>query len=121
AQERVQFGRPIAKFQGIQWMLADMETRIQAARHFIYDAAVKKDSGRMHKKESAMAKLYASETAMWVTTQSIQIHGGLGYSKEAPVERMFRDAKLTEIGEGTSEVQRILIARDVLKEYQITG
>jgi alkylation response protein AidB-like acyl-CoA dehydrogenase len=118
AQQRVQFGQPIAKFQGIQWMLADMQTRIHASRLMVYNAARLKDEGRRTKKESAMAKLYASETAMWVTTKAVQIFGGMGFSTEAPVERFMRDAKLTEIGEGTSEIQRTLIARELLKEFE---
>jgi len=118
AQERVQFGRPISKFQGVQWILADMQTRIHGSRLMVYHAARLKDAGERHKKEAAMAKLFASETGMWVTTKAIQIFGGMGYSTEAPVERYFRDAKLMEIGEGTSEIQRNLIAREVLKELE---
>jgi alkylation response protein AidB-like acyl-CoA dehydrogenase len=118
AQERVQFGQPIAKFQGVQWILADMQTKIHAARLMVYHAAQMKDAGKRHKKESAMAKLFASEAAMWVTTKAVQIFGGIGYSTEAPVERYFRDAKLMEIGEGTSEIQRNIIAREVLKEFE---
>lgn len=110
AKEREQFGRPIGKFQAIQWMLADMATRIDAARFLVYRAAQTKDLGKRYSKEAAMAKLYASETAMWVTTKAIQIHGGYGYTKDYPVERFFRDAKITEIYEGTSEVQRMVIA-----------
>lgn len=110
AKEREQFGRPIGKFQAIQWMCADMETRIQAARHLVYGAAYAKDHQKRYSKEAAMAKLYASETAMWVTTKAIQVHGGYGYTKDYPVERYFRDAKITEIYEGTSEVQRMVIS-----------
>jgi alkylation response protein AidB-like acyl-CoA dehydrogenase len=94
-----------------------MGTRIEAARHLVYEAARMKDEGVRFKKESAMAKLYASEVAMWVTTKAIQVHGGIGYMRELPVERYFRDAKLLEIGEGTSEIQRTVIAREILKGY----
>lgn len=114
AKERQQFGRPIADFQGIQWKLADMAMRTEAARMLVYHAAWLKDQGQPFKAEAAMGKLYASEAAMWVTTQGIQVHGGYGYIKDYPVERMFRDAKLCEIGEGTSEIQRLVIAREVL-------
>jgi len=114
AKERQQFGRPIADFQGIQWKLADMAVKIEAARMLVYRAAWLKDQGRPYKKESAMGKLFASEAAMWVTTQAIQVHGGYGYIKDYPVERMFRDAKLCEVGEGTSEIQRLVIARELL-------
>lgn len=115
SKQREQFGKPISANQGIQWMLADMATRIEAARLLIYQSAYLKDAGLPYSKESAMAKLYASETAMWVTTKAVQIHGGYGYSREYPVERMMRDAKITEIYEGTSEVQRIVIAANILK------
>jgi len=118
AKERVQFGKPIASFQAIQWMLADMKTRIEAARLLTYQAALAKDeaktTGGRFSLEAAMAKLYASETAMWVATKAVQIFGGNGYSKEYPVERYFRDAKITEIYEGTSEIQRMVIARNIL-------
>ncbi len=118
AKEREQFGQPIASFQGIQWMLADMKTRIEAARLLTYQAALAKDeaadTGGRYTLPAAMAKLYASETAMWVTTKAVQILGGNGYSKEYPVERYFRDAKITEIYEGTSEIQRVVIARGIL-------
>ena len=111
---REQFGKPISQFQAIQWMLADMATRIEAARLLTYRAAVAKDeakaSGKRFSKEAAMAKLFASETAVWVTNRAVQIHGGYGYMKDYPVERYFRDAKITEIYEGTSEVQRMVIA-----------
>jgi butyryl-CoA dehydrogenase len=115
SKERVQFGRPVAKFQAIQWILADMATEIEAARLLVYHAAELKDAGRPFTKEAAMAKLYASRVAMKATTDAIQVLGGYGYMKDYPVERMFRDAKLTEIGEGTSEIQRIVIARALLK------
>jgi alkylation response protein AidB-like acyl-CoA dehydrogenase len=115
ARERTAFGQPIGKFQMIQQKLADMKTRIEAGRLLIYDAALAKErskkSGERYTLEASMAKLFASETAMWVTTQAVQIHGGMGYSKELPIERYFRDAKITEIYEGTSEIQRMVIAR----------
>ena len=118
AKEREQFGQVIANFQGIQWMLADMATRIEAARLLTYQAALakyeQKAEGGRYTLQAAMAKLNASETAMWVTTKAVQILGGNGYSKEYPAERHFRDAKITEIYEGTSEIQRLVIARDIL-------
>jgi alkylation response protein AidB-like acyl-CoA dehydrogenase len=118
AKEREAFGQPIGQFQGIQWMLADMKTRIEAARLLIYSAALAKErskhDGSRYTLEASMAKLFASETAMWVTEKAVQIHGGMGYSKELPLERYFRDAKITEIYEGTSEIQRLVIARNVL-------
>ncbi|MGO1371382.1 MAG: acyl-CoA dehydrogenase [Senegalia sp. (in: firmicutes)] len=113
-KEREQFGRAIAKFQGLQWMIADMETKINAARLLVYSAADKKKQGLPYAKEAAMAKLYASEVAMEVTTKAVQLHGGYGYTKDYAVERMMRDAKITEIYEGTSEVQRMVIAGNVL-------
>jgi len=116
ANERVQFGKPIAKLQAIQWMLADMATEVEAARCLVLRAANLKDQGERFEKESAMAKLFASETAMRATTKAIQVHGGYGYITEYPVERFFRDAKITEIYEGTSEIQRLTIARHVLGE-----
>ena len=115
SKQRTQFGKPICEFQAIQWMLADMETEIQGARHLVHQAARAKDSGGRYSKEAAMAKLFASEVAMRTTTKAIQIHGGYGYMKEYPVERLFRDAKITEIYEGTSEVQRMVIAASLLK------
>jgi len=118
AKEREQFGQPIARFQAIQWMLVDMKTRLEAARLLTYQAALAKDeakkTGERYTLPAAMAKLYASETAMWVATKAVQIFGGNGYSKEYPVERHFRDAKITEIYEGTSEIQRLVIARGIL-------
>jgi len=116
ARERQQFGQPIASFQAIQWMLADMATQIDAARLLTHRAAYLKDQGLPYMKESAMAKLHAAETAMSVTTKAVQIHGGYGYTKDYPVERYFRDAKITEIYEGTSEMQRMTIARQLLRE-----
>jgi len=115
AKEREQFGQPIANFQAIQWKLADMATQIEAARHLIYHSSWLKDKGERFIKESAMAKLYASEVGRFVTYQAIQIFGGYGYLSEYPVERYLRDVKLCEIGEGTSEIQRIVIARELLR------
>jgi butyryl-CoA dehydrogenase len=114
AKERIQFSKPIAEHQAIQFMLADMAMRIDAARTLVRRAAWLKDRGMPFKKEAAMAKLYASEMSSFVTNKAIQIHGGYGYIADYPVERMLRDAKLTEIGEGTSEIQRLVIAREVL-------
>jgi len=116
AKERKQFGQPIAEFQAIQWMLADMATEIDAARLLAYRAAWLKDRNARHSKESAMAKLYASEAAMRAGVKGIQIHGGYGYIKEYPAERHFRDAKITEIYEGTSEIQRLIISSALLKD-----
>ncbi len=115
AKGRVQFAKPIAEHQAIQFMLADMAMRIEAARTLVHRAAWLKDQGRPFKREAAMAKLYASEMSSFVTNKAIQIHGGYGYIKDYPVERLMRDAKLTEIGEGTSEVQRLVIARELLR------
>ena len=119
AKEREQFGQPIAEFQAIQWMLADMKTRLEASRLLAYQAALAKQeakkTGGRYTLPAAMAKLHAAETAMWVTTKAVQILGGNGYSKEYPVERYFRDAKITEIYEGTSEIQRLVIARNILR------
>jgi alkylation response protein AidB-like acyl-CoA dehydrogenase len=115
AKERKQFDTPIASFQGVQFQLADMATQIEAARLVVYNAAYRASNGLSYSTESAMAKLLASETAMKVTTQAVQIHGGYGYTREFPVERMMRDAKITEIYEGTSEVQRIVIGSALVK------
>jgi butyryl-CoA dehydrogenase len=115
ANEREQFGKPIGSFQAISWMLADMATEIDAARLLTYRAAFVKDQGKRYSKEAAMAKLYASEAAMKAATKGIQIYGGYGYMKEFPMERYFRDAKITEIYEGTSEIQRLVIAGNVLR------
>ncbi|MGH7790921.1 MAG: acyl-CoA dehydrogenase [Thermodesulfobacteriota bacterium] len=117
SRERESFGKQISKFQAIQFMLADMATRIEAARLLVWQAARMKDRKMKFTKQSAMAKVFAAETAMWVTTKAIQIHGGYGYTTDYPVERHFRDAKITEIYEGTSEIQRIVIANEVLKEF----
>jgi alkylation response protein AidB-like acyl-CoA dehydrogenase len=113
AAERRQFGKPIKEFEAIQFKLANMATRVTAARALLYSAASAKDRGEPITQFSSMSKLFASETAMWVTTEAIQIFGGYGYMKEYPVERLFRDAKVTEIYEGTSEIQRIVIAREL--------
>ncbi len=114
AKERRQFGRPIGEFQGVAFMIADMATRIDAARLMTYRAAWLKDSGMSYTTEAAMAKLFASEVAREVTNDAIQVHGGYGYVTEYHVERYLRDAKLTEIGEGTSQIQRLVIARNIL-------
>ena len=114
ALERRQFGKPIAEFQAIQWKLADMATEIDAARLLVYRAAWLKQEGRAHTEEGAKAKLFASEVARRQTAEAIQILGGYGYTKEFPVERYYRDAKVTEIYEGTSEIQRLVIARSIL-------
>ena len=118
SQEREAFGKPIHKFQGVSFKLSDMATQIEAARHLVYYAAWKKDRGLPVIKEAAMAKLFSSETAMKVTTEAIQVLGGYGYIKEYDVERFFRDAKILEIGEGTSEIQRMIIARELINSVQ---
>jgi butyryl-CoA dehydrogenase len=115
AKERVQFGKPIAALQAIQWMIADMATEVDASRLLVYRAASFLDNGRPYSTEGAMAKLFASETATRVAGKAIQIHGGYGYTESYPVERNYRDAKITEIYEGTSEVQRMVIARSALR------
>ncbi|MGV8829890.1 MAG: acyl-CoA dehydrogenase [Breznakibacter sp.] len=114
-KERKQFGKSIANFQNTQFQLADLETRIQAARLLVHSAASKKDANEPYSVDAAMAKLFASETAMEMTNKAVQFHGGYGYTREYPVERMMRDAKITEIYEGTSEVQRMVIAAKILK------
>lgn len=116
AQERETFGQPIASYQAIQWMLADAATEIQAARLMVYNAAYQKELGRSFTKEAAMAKLFATEMAERVCRNAIQIHGGYGYSSEYPVERIYRDARLMTIGEGTSEIQRLVISRHLLNQ-----
>lgn len=108
-KERQQFNKPLNAFQGVQFQLADMATQVEAARLLVYNAAYRASAGLSYSQESAMAKLFASETAMRVTTQAVQLHGGYGYTREFPVERMMRDAKITEIYEGTSEIQRVVI------------
>jgi alkylation response protein AidB-like acyl-CoA dehydrogenase len=115
SKERQQFEQPISSFQAIQWYLADMATRIEAARLLTYHAAVMKDRGEATTKESAMAKLYAGETSVWVADRALQIFGGYGFVKDFPVEKFYRDVKLCTIGEGTSEIQRLVIARQLLK------
>jgi alkylation response protein AidB-like acyl-CoA dehydrogenase len=115
SKERVQFGQPIAEFQAIQFKLADMATQIEAARLLTLQAALLKDANKRVTKESAMAKLYASEVAVRVSEESIQIHGGYGYTKDYPAEKYWRDSKLCTIGEGTSEIQRMVIAKQLLK------
>lgn len=114
--ERVQFGKPVREFQGVNFALADMATEIACARHLVYHATWLKERARPFTREAAMAKLYASELAMRVTTRAVQLMGGYGYTNEYPVERMMRDAKICEIGEGTSEVQRMVIARHLMRE-----
>jgi acyl-CoA dehydrogenase len=116
AKERQQFGQPIISFQAIQWMLADMATRIEAARLLTYEAAYLQDHGLPFIKEAAMAKLFASEASSFVTNKALQIHGGYGYTKDYPLERYLRDAKITEIYEGTSEMMRMTIARQLMRE-----
>ena len=116
AKERQAFGKPIAEQQAIQWMLADAATEIEAARTLLYKAAWLKEQGRPYHKEAAMAKLFATEMAERVCRDAIQVHGGYGYSSMVPVERIYRDARLMTIGEGTSEIQRLVIARQVLRE-----
>ncbi|MGI6175496.1 MAG: acyl-CoA dehydrogenase [Christensenellales bacterium] len=114
-KERVQFGKPIASFQGLQWMVADMYTQIEAARLLVYRAAMAKQNGEKITQCAAVAKLFASETAMDVTTKCVQLHGGYGYTRDYPLERMMRDAKITEIYEGTSQVQRMVISGSLLR------
>jgi len=116
--EREQFGKRIQDFQGVRFMLAEMQLKVHTARVLTYHAARLRMDGKPHKQEASMAKLYASEAAMDVTTKAVQLHGGYGYSREYPVERMMRDAKITEIGEGTSEIQKIVIARELLKSRE---
>lgn len=114
-KERVQFGKTLSKFQGLQWMMADMKCDIEAAKLLVYKAAMAKDSGKAFSLEAAMAKLVAARTAMDVTTKCVQIHGGYGYIREYPLERMMRDAKITEIYEGTSQVQQMVISGQIFK------
>jgi len=115
AKERVQFGKPIGKLQAIQWMLADMATRIEASRLLTIKAASLKDKGERYGKEAAMAKLYSSETAVFCANRAVQVHGGYGYMRDKAIERLYRDAKITEIYEGTSEAQKLVIASHVLR------
>jgi alkylation response protein AidB-like acyl-CoA dehydrogenase len=116
ASVRRQFGQAIASFQGVQFQLSDMATEIEAGKHLVYSTTRLAQAGRPYSKEAAMAKLYCSELAMRTTIKAIQIHGGYGYTKDYPVERMMRDSKICEIGEGTSEIQRLVIARHLLRE-----
>jgi alkylation response protein AidB-like acyl-CoA dehydrogenase len=115
AKERQQFGQPIANFQAISFKLADMATRIQAAELLTRQAAYLKNAGKSMTKEAAMAKYYASEVAVWTANEGVQIFGGYGYTKDFPVEKFYRDAKLCTIGEGTSEIQKLVISREILK------
>ena len=117
--ERKAFDRTICEFQSVSFKLSDMATNIEASKLLVYNAAWLKDQGLPINKEASMAKLFASEAAMEITSQAIQIHGGYGYVKDYEVERYFRDAKILEIGEGTSEIQRIIIAREILKDVKI--
>ncbi len=114
--ERRQFGQAIAQFQGVSFQLADMATEIEAGKHLVYHAAWLAQHGKSYRKEASMAKLFCSELAMRATTKAVQIHGGYGYTKDYPVERMMRDAKVCEIGEGTSEIQRVVVSRQMLRE-----
>ncbi|TJX67872.1 acyl-CoA dehydrogenase [Soehngenia saccharolytica] len=114
-KERKQFGRPISAFQNTQFVIADLQTKIDAARLLVYRAAYLKDTNQNYTSEAAMAKLFAAEVAMETTTKAVQLHGGYGYTRDYPVERMFRDAKITEIYEGTSEIQRLVISNKLLK------
>ena len=114
--KRQQFGKAIAEFQGIQWKLADMATELDAARLLTLRAAVLKDAGKRVTQESAMAKLYASEVAVKICNEAVQLHGGYGFIKDYPVEKFYRDVKLCTIGEGTSEIQRLIIAREILNK-----
>jgi len=114
-KERKQFGKPLSSFQGLQWYIAEMATKVEAAKLLVYKAAWKKEKGLPISLDASMAKLFASETAMEVTTKAVQIFGGYGYTRDYPVERMMRDAKITEIYEGTSEVQKMVISAHVLK------
>ncbi|MCA3015360.1 MAG: acyl-CoA dehydrogenase family protein [Myxococcaceae bacterium] len=115
SKDRTAFGNPIADFQAIRWMLADMQTELDAARMLVYRSAALADAGKPYTREASMAKLFASEAATRACNKAVQIHGGYGYTREFPVERYLRDAKLCEIGEGTSEIQRNIIARELLK------
>jgi butyryl-CoA dehydrogenase len=119
ASKRQQFGQAVTSFQGVQWMIADMATQVEAARRLVYTAAMNIDSGaRNITKLSAMCKLFATDAAMKVTTDAVQLFGGYGYMKDYPIEKYMRDAKITQIYEGTNQIQRLVIARNVLKERQ---
>lgn len=117
SREREQFGKPISEFQGIQFKLADMKTMIEAARLLVYRAAFLKDQGKDVAYEASVAKYYASEAAVKITEQAIQIHGGYGFTKDFPVEKFYRDVKITTIGEGTSEIQKLIIAKSILNQF----
>jgi alkylation response protein AidB-like acyl-CoA dehydrogenase len=117
SKQREQFGQPIAEFQAVQFKLADMATEIEAARLLTYRAGVLKNQKKRSTKESSMAKLYASEVSVRVANEAVQIHGGYGYVKEYPVEKFYRDSKISTIGEGTSEIQRLVIARQLLRSF----
>jgi butyryl-CoA dehydrogenase len=119
AKEREQFGQPISKFQGLRWILADMATELEAARQLTFSAAAKKDRGERYTMEASMAKLFASEMVNRVTAKALQIHGGYGYTKEYPVERFYRDARVFTIYEGTSEIQRVVIANYLLEDRYV--
>ncbi|OOM63209.1 acyl-CoA dehydrogenase, short-chain specific [Clostridium beijerinckii] len=114
-KERKQFGKPLSAFQGLQWYIAEMDVKIQAAKYLVYLAATKKQDGEPYSVDAARAKLFAANVAMEVTTKAVQIFGGYGYTKEYPLERMMRDAKICEIYEGTSEVQKMVIAGRILR------
>jgi acyl-CoA dehydrogenase len=118
AMQREQFGSRISEFEGISFKIADMATRIEASRLLALRAASLRDAGKHYAKEASMAKLFASETATFVTKEAIQIFGGNGYSRDYPVERHYRDAKITEIYEGTSEIQRLVISRQIFREFK---
>ena len=113
-KERTQFGKKLSKFQGLQWYIAEMQVRVEASKYLVYKAAWKKSIGENYTMDAAEAKLYAAETAMYVANKSLQVLGGYGYTKDYPLERMLRDAKITEIYEGTSEVQKMVIANNLL-------
>jgi len=120
-KERKQFGKAIAEFQGIQWKLADMATELDAARLLTQRAAVLKDAGRKVTRESSMAKLFASEVAVRICNEAVQLFGGYGFIKDYPAEKFYRDVKLCTIGEGTSEIQRMVIAREILRVHPSRG
>jgi butyryl-CoA dehydrogenase len=115
SKQRQQFGKPLAKFQAIQWMISEMATKVEASRLLVRNAAYQKDQGNRISMEAAMAKLFAAETASWCADRAIQVHGGYGYTKEYPVERLYRDARITGIYEGTSEVMKMVIAGSLLR------
>jgi len=121
AKEREQFGRSISKFQGLRWMLADMATELEAARQLTFFAAERKDKGKKYTMEASMAKLFASEMVNRVTAKALQIHGGYGYTKDYPVERFYRDARVFTIYEGTSEIQRVVIANQLLQDRYVSS